>query len=77
MTINVLIFGHLAEITNQGNLTVSDMMDTNQLETYLRNQYPGLKNIRYAIAVNKNIVSENTRLENNSTVALLPPFSGG
>ncbi len=77
MEIKVLIFGHLAEITGQRNLVIPDIIDTKGLETYLENQYPGLKNIKYAVAVNKNIITENTKLEHNYTVALLPPFSGG
>jgi sulfur-carrier protein len=33
--------------------------------------------IKYSIAVNKQVIQNNTTLNPDDTVALLPPFSGG
>jgi molybdopterin converting factor small subunit len=43
----------------------------------LEEKYEQLKGIKYAIAVDKKIVSGNAPLQDKSVVALLPPFSGG
>jgi molybdopterin synthase sulfur carrier subunit len=38
---------------------------------------PALAGMKYIIAVDKQVIIKNTILNNNSVVALLPPFSGG
>lgn len=77
MPINIIIFGQIADITGTSNLSVEDVTDTNALVEHLTNTYPTLKDSEYAIAVDKKIIKENTILNNNNTIALLPPFSGG
>ncbi len=77
MQINVLLFGQLVDITGSATITLKDVRDTNELIQQLHSFYPALKNMKYAIAVNKQIISGNIRLDNNIEVALLPPFSGG
>ncbi len=77
MKINIIIFGQLTDITGTGSVTVEEVMDTDSLQATLCKTYPGLMNSKYVIAVDKNIIAENTPLTNNCTVALLPPFSGG
>lgn len=77
MKINIILFGQLTDITGTGSVTVEDVMDTDSLKAALSKTYPGLMNSKYVIAVDKNIIVENTPLSNNCTVALLPPFSGG
>jgi molybdopterin synthase sulfur carrier subunit len=39
--------------------------------------YPELNEIKYAVSVNNEVITDNTILTENCTVALLPPFSGG
>ncbi len=36
-----------------------------------------IKNAKYKIAVNRNIIQSNAALQQDAEVALLPPFSGG
>ena len=74
---NIIIFGQLTDITGQQNLIINDVNDTDQLVEKLNTMYPAIAGAKFVIAVNKQVVSENTILSNNSTVALLPPFSGG
>jgi sulfur-carrier protein len=76
MKINIIIFGQLAEITGS-TLSLENVMDTNTLVKELHSLYPLLSDSKYVIAVNNKMVNENTILTENSTVALLPPFSGG
>ena len=77
MNVNVLFFGQLAEITGKNELLLEGIHDTEQLVDRLHETYPALKNVRFACAVDRKIVRSNTSLHEKSTVALLPPFSGG
>jgi len=56
---------------------LNDIADTNSLTEMLNKKFPQLADAKYVMAVNKKVVTENISLTNNSTVALLPPFSGG
>ena len=77
MQVNIFIFGQLTDIITKDNLVINDINDTNALTEHLNEKYPALANIKYAVAVNKNIITNNTILNDNDTVALMPPFSGG
>ncbi len=77
MELNILFFGQLTEITGTSNLMVVDVIDTDHLLSYLLQKYPVLTNQKFVIAVDKKVITENTILLPNSTIALLPAFSGG
>lgn len=76
MTVKVLLFGKLADIAGN-SVSVEDVMDTDNLIAILHKTFPALTTSKYVIAVNKKLISQNTVLDNNSEIALLPPFSGG
>lgn len=77
MPVNVIVFGQLIDILGNGVVTFEDVADTHELIQKLNAQYPALVNAPYIIAVDKQIVNDNTVLTGNNTVALLPPFAGG
>ena len=60
-----------------GVCEVPDVNDTNEMITKMNKLYPGLEKMKYLVAVEKEIVQGNTPLQDNFTVALLPPYSGG
>ncbi len=72
----MLAFGQLAEILGS-SVQLHDVHDTNALRQYLQEKYPAIKKIAFKTAVNKKIISSNTAIDANTTIALLPPFSGG
>jgi molybdopterin synthase sulfur carrier subunit len=76
MPVNVLIFGQLTEIAGN-SLVLDDITHTDMLIAELNKRYPALADKKYLIAVDKKVISGNTVLNDNNTVALLPPFSGG
>lgn len=76
MSLKIIMFGRLADIAGNA-VSVNDVTDTDSLVSELNKKYPGLSNTKYVIAVNKEIIKENTPLNKKSIVALLPPFSGG
>lgn len=76
MPINIIIFGQLSEVLGE-SLELQDIGDTDRLTVVLNEKYPELSGMKYMMAVDKKLVTENTLLANNNTVALLPAFSGG
>ena len=77
MEINLLAFGQIAEITGKSTWKMTGIKDTNILIKNLEEQFPALVKMKYSIAVNKKVIQENTTINENDTIALLPPFSGG
>jgi molybdopterin converting factor small subunit len=77
MEIQVMVFGQLTDITGSGMIGVKDVTDTNSLVAALHARYPKLADTKFAIAVDKKLIRENTVLNPASTVVLMPPFSGG
>ncbi len=73
----IKIFGQIADIVGSNSFEVANVADTDELVKNLQENYPGLKDITYKIAVNRNIIQANTTLQEDSEIALLPPFSGG
>ena len=76
MSVKIILFGKLAEIAG-GSLSVNNVADTDGLINALHKDHPEFTQTKYVIAVDKQVIKENTVLNNKSTVALLPPFSVG
>lgn len=73
----VLFFGSLQDITGVPKLSLSDIRDTDSLVSHLDTQFPALRQARYFIAVNRQMIDGNTMIALGDTIALMPPFSGG
>lgn len=71
------MFGIVAEKTGTSNLTIQFVDDTDKLYSLLLKKYPQLEGVKFVLAVNRQIVHQNTSLNQNDEIALLPPFSGG
>jgi sulfur-carrier protein len=76
MTVNIIIFGQLRDVLGE-QLALNDVSDMAGLKKRLHEQYPAMTDTNYMVAVNKKLVTENTGLTENCTVAILSPFSGG
>ncbi len=72
-----MAFGQLAEITGKQSWKLQGIPDITALKQILETNFPAIKNINYQVAIDKKITKENAVLADQSTVALLPPFSGG
>jgi len=75
MNINIIAFGQIAEIT--GKRPAAEATDTAMLKAALLEKFPALGQKKYAIAVNKKVVTGTVQLNENDEVALMPPYSGG
>ncbi len=77
MQIKIMVFGQLTDVINSSEITLNGNADTDSLLCELKKLYPALADAKYMIAVDKQTITENTILNDGSTIALLPPFSGG
>ncbi|WP_166336608.1 MoaD/ThiS family protein [Sphingobacterium chungjuense] len=75
MKIRVLSFGGLVEIIGKENMI--EAIDTDQVVSHLEQTYPALAGRKYVLAINEQMKTENTLLQESDVVALLPPYSGG
>ena len=80
MKLNLLLFGIVRDLlaSSTMEIEVPNACTVHQLKTLLIAQYPILKNINsYAIAVNEAYANNETVLQENDVIAIIPPVSGG
>ena len=75
--INILAFGPIVDIVGKKSFEMDGLASTEALKTRLETDFPALKDLPYAIAVDMQFITRETSLEGVETVALLPPYSGG
>lgn len=73
--ITLITFGKLKELV--GSDFETEAGTTDELLHRIHEDFPAAKDIKIRIAVNQKIISDNTELNNNDVVALMPPYSGG
>ena len=76
---NIKYFGRIAEITKRNSEVLTDTGITTvaQLQSYLYDLYPKLKDATFNFAVNQKIATLETSLTQENEIAVLPPFAGG
>jgi molybdopterin converting factor subunit 1 len=80
MKIEILFFGAAHDLagTRRMDLDVPSEMDTASLKIMLQERFQGINSeLRYALAVNQQVVAHNQVLNEGDVVAVLPPVSGG
>jgi molybdopterin synthase sulfur carrier subunit len=77
MEIEILSFGKIAEFIKPQKLNLEGITDTDGFQQYLEKTHPQLQNMKYKLALNKQLVQSNTMLNHDVTIAIMPPFSGG
>lgn len=77
MEIEIISFGRIAEIVGSQKLAINNIDDTDGLKAYLEEKFPELKALKYKLALDRQLVQDNSRVYHNSVVAIMPPFSGG
>jgi molybdopterin converting factor small subunit len=77
MSIQILSFGSITDITGSSYFTMPMVADTSLLIAALKEKFPALADKKFILAVNAVTVTENTILKTGNIIALLPPFSGG
>jgi molybdopterin converting factor small subunit len=77
MSLQILSFGSITDITGSADFTMPLFADTASLTAALKNKFPALADKKFVLAVNAVAVTENTALSAGNSIAILPPFSGG
>jgi sulfur-carrier protein len=77
MIIEVMFFGQLTDITGTARLRIDNAQDTDTLKIRLFQQFPALSHSNFRIAVDNKLINVNTPIIAGSTIAFMPPFSGG
>ena len=77
MEIDIISFGKISEFLPAQKLELMEVRDTEALKTFLEKNYPALKELKYKLALNQELVQQNAELTDRCTIAIMPPFSGG
>jgi len=79
MSIQVMYYGMLAEITGQSNeiWTADRNLTVGEFRNQIMERYPAMRDKKFKIAVDQKIAQDYITLDQASEIALLPPFAGG
>jgi molybdopterin synthase sulfur carrier subunit len=79
MRVNVLAFGIAKKIFGTNHITIEFEGSTSEdLKSSLEKQFPLLKQLpTYLLAVNSEYSSNETIINSNDEIAIIPPVSGG
>ena len=77
MEIELISFGKISEVIANQKIVFTEVIDTDSLKSFLEAEFPELKKMKYKLAMNKQLVQQNTAITNNANIAIMPPFSGG
>jgi molybdopterin converting factor small subunit len=77
MTVHVLFFGALVEVTKTASIKLNDIQNSDDALALLHKNYPMLCHYKFSLALNQNFLSDNAALKEGDELALLPPFAGG
>ncbi len=72
----VLYFGAAQKVA--GNASEDFMAeDTLSLRRQILERHPGMCRVTFRLALNRNLLKEDSLLKENDIIAILPPFEGG
>lgn len=77
MTVNILFFGALVEVTNTDSMTINNITDTDTAIAMLHQKFPLLCHYKFSVALNQGFINNNCALNDGDELALMPPFAGG
>ncbi len=77
MQIEVLFFGQLTDKVGCTAIKMPNPGTIAALKKAIVEQYPLLKQAKYTTALNNKIAEDTATIQENDTIALMHPFSGG
>lgn len=72
----VLLFGSIAEKARSSAVSI-DAATVGELRQALMARIPDLSGMRYAVAVDRRVATDDRVLTGTEEIAVLPPFAGG
>ncbi|KLT64334.1 MoaD/ThiS family protein [Pedobacter sp. BMA] len=77
MEIELISFGRISEFIPNQKIQINGIETTSGLQNYLEKTFPQLAGMKYKLALNKNLVQQESEIRNGDSIAIMPPFSGG
>lgn len=77
MKTRILFFGQLTDISGCASVELEVPETVFALKKVLFERYPLLGQSKFMIAINNRMALDETQIDENVTIALMPPFSGG
>lgn len=77
MSIEIMFFGQLTDKTGCALVVIDNPGTISQLKKIVIDTYPNLVNAKFTIALNNKMVLDETVINENAKIAIMPPFSGG
>lgn len=77
MKIEILFFGQLTDIVGCNSMLMDNPGNIAQLKAELFSKFPAMEKTKYTIALNNKLVIKDQSIPEDSTIAFMPPFSGG
>lgn len=80
MKVQILLFGISTDLVGSSSLELelTEKASVRDFKETLQKEYNNLTQLNsYAIAVNESYASDDTELQENDVVAIIPPVSGG
>jgi len=74
--VKVLYFGAAQQVAGMASEEYT-AADTASLRLQILERYPGMSNVIFRLALNRNLLKEESLLKENDIIAILPPFEGG
>lgn len=72
-----MVFGNIAEMVGSSEIKISNVNSKDELIKALNAQFPTLSGTKYVVAVDRKISMQNDVLNEQTEIALIPPYSGG
>ncbi len=76
-TIHIKVFGMIAELIGSDSIEMKNPGSSELLKNQLFERFPGLKSMKFSMALDKKLIQAETDISEGREIALLPPFSGG
>ncbi|GLC87011.1 molybdopterin converting factor subunit 1 [Lysinibacillus piscis] len=74
----ILLFAHLQEAIGQPKITVDlPACTVGELKAWMASHYPNVAVQQVMVAVNEEFATDATVIEQEDTIAFIPPISGG
>lgn len=77
MTVNILFFGALLDVTKVSSMVLNDVSTSEEAINLLHKKFPLLCHYKFSLALNQNFLTDYEPLHDGDELALLPPFAGG
>lgn len=74
--VKVLYFGVAQQLAGMASEEYT-AADTASLRRQILDRYSGMRKVTFRLALNRNLLKEESLLKENDIIAILPPFEGG